>query len=443
MQLPQQPNPYVNQTSFRSQPQAPQSLYPQLQSQGSGNPYVMAGEGGATAGGEESLVTVSGAIVHLVDDHESVFLGSGDFSVVRLTQQSQGILVLVRVGDALQWPLMSDEQVLKLDPIHYVFSLPVPPAMDHVAGQSSEAVSTSGAQSGENIHYGVTFSIPGQEKALKDLDEVLESYSSFSLPTLLHGDKQKEAADQALASNGQVETRDAAVVPPAVVAGDAKQITEANQRVFWTEMAPSVDDYGNRVAKAIASGAGQIIRGIFWVRDSTVVKLENGAIDMIKDSSPTDKPTDLRPSTLRNLQRVKGMTKATDNFAKSVLNGVISTVGIIPNAIAKSRVGRAFFRTGLGEVALASMVSFWKVFDSVEQASKDVLKTGSNAATTVVTHKHGESAGKATEEALGSAGHLVGTAWSVAKVPKALNPTAALKPSKATILGLHGPKSPQ
>lgn len=52
------------------------------------------------------------------------------------------------------------------------------------------------------------------------------------------------------------------------------------------------------------------------------------------------------------------MTKATDNFAKSVLSGVISTVGIIPNAIANSRVGRAFFRTGPGEVALASMVSF-------------------------------------------------------------------------------------
>ena len=68
-------------------------------------------------------------------------------------------------------------------------------------------------------------------------------------------------------------------------------------------MAPSVDDYGNGVAKAVASGAGQIIRGIFWVRDSTVVKLENGAINMTKNSNPTDKPTDMRLSTLRNLQR--------------------------------------------------------------------------------------------------------------------------------------------
>jgi len=81
------------------------------------------------------------------------------------------------------------------------------------------------------------------------------------------------------------------------------QITEENQRVFWTEMAPNVDDYGNSLAKAIASGTGQIIRGIFWVRDSTVVKLENGSLNVTQKSNPTDKPTNIRPSTLRNLER--------------------------------------------------------------------------------------------------------------------------------------------
>jgi spartin len=374
------------------------------------------------------LVSIAGAIVHLVDEEESVLLGTGNFTVVRIKQQNEGIVALVRVGNNLQWPLMSDEQVVKLDPIHYVFSIPI-------VARSSEP-----ASSGENMHYGVTFSAPGQEQALATLDKVLEYYSFFSLPTLVHGDKQKEAAEH---DGALQDARGAAVVPAAVVVGDGKQITEANQRVFWTEMAPNVDDYGNRVAKAIASGTGQLIRGIFWVRDSTVVKLENGTLNRIQKSNPTDKPTNLRPSTLRNLERVKGMTKATDNFAKSVLSGVVSTVGLVPNAIARSRVGRAFFKTGPGEVALASMVSFWKMFDAVEQASKDVLRTGSNAATTVVAHRHGEDAGRATGEALGSAGHLVGTAWSVAKVPKALNPTAALKPSRATIMGLHSPKSPQ
>lgn len=81
------------------------------------------------------------------------------------------------------------------------------------------------------------------------------------------------------------------------------QITEENQKVFWTEMAPNVDDYRNRVAKSVASGSGHLIRGIFWVRDSTVERLQSGAINKIKNSKPADKPTNIRPSTLRNLQR--------------------------------------------------------------------------------------------------------------------------------------------
>lgn len=82
-----------------------------------------------------------------------------------------------------------------------------------------------------------------------------------------------------------------------------RQITEENQKVFWTEMAPNVDDYSNCVAKAIASGTGQIIRGIFWIRDSTVVKLEKRSMGMTMNSSPTDQSMNIRPSTLRNLER--------------------------------------------------------------------------------------------------------------------------------------------
>jgi hypothetical protein len=50
------------------------------------------------------------------------------------------------------------------------------------------------------------FSVPGQEEALKVLDEVLESYSFFSLLTLVHGDKEKEAADRGLATSADTKT---------------------------------------------------------------------------------------------------------------------------------------------------------------------------------------------------------------------------------------------
>lgn len=113
---------------------ASNSMYPEIQQQGTTSSQQ--GNGQQVAATEEVLVTVKGAIVHLVDDQQSVLLGQGDLSIVCISQQEQGIVALVRVGKDLQWPLVGDEQVVKLDPIHYVFSLPVPPltAENHVNG---------------------------------------------------------------------------------------------------------------------------------------------------------------------------------------------------------------------------------------------------------------------------------------------------------------------
>lgn len=163
----QEPNPYlVSYPSMNCRPQSPfasaasASLYPKIPSEGpqpsrnptvdvagdsarshpypqihsqvqqpTGNPYILpmsdCSANAQNSGFEELLVTISGAIVHLVDDQESVFLDHGNFTVSRIKQHDQGIVAVVRVGDGLQWPLMSDEQVVKLDFIHYVFSLPV------------------------------------------------------------------------------------------------------------------------------------------------------------------------------------------------------------------------------------------------------------------------------------------------------------------------------
>lgn len=77
-------------------------------------------------GNEEVLVQIPNAIVHLIDEEESPHLGSGDFSVVKITQQGTALVVLVRVGDNLQWPLTEDVPTVKLDPTHYFFTLRVP-----------------------------------------------------------------------------------------------------------------------------------------------------------------------------------------------------------------------------------------------------------------------------------------------------------------------------
>jgi hypothetical protein len=80
---------------------------------------------------EECLVTVPGAIVYLIDDEQSIHLATAHFSIVRITQKGNGIVVLVRVGNDLHWPLMKDVPAVKLDPTHYFFSVPIPLVVDH------------------------------------------------------------------------------------------------------------------------------------------------------------------------------------------------------------------------------------------------------------------------------------------------------------------------
>lgn len=86
---------------------------------------------------EECLVTIPGAIVHLVDEEMSPHLATGHLSIVRIMQRGNGIVVLVRVGEHLHWPLMKDEPAVKLDPTHYFFTLRVPPAVDEANGNGN------------------------------------------------------------------------------------------------------------------------------------------------------------------------------------------------------------------------------------------------------------------------------------------------------------------
>ena len=89
---------------------------------------------------EECLVTVPDAIVHLVDGEQSPHLATGHLSVVRIVQKGNGIVVLVRVGENLHWPLMQDTPTVKLDPSHYFFSLHIPASVEDANGDGQNEV---------------------------------------------------------------------------------------------------------------------------------------------------------------------------------------------------------------------------------------------------------------------------------------------------------------
>jgi len=132
---------------------------------------------------EDVLVKIRGAMVHLVDDEESPLLAEGEFSVVRIAQEGKGIVAIVRVGETLQWPLTKDEPAVKLDSSHYFFTIRVPRRVDDMDRET--------AGSHESLSYGVTFGVAGQERELRELDEILNQYSGFSTPQLAHGESSE------------------------------------------------------------------------------------------------------------------------------------------------------------------------------------------------------------------------------------------------------------
>jgi hypothetical protein len=85
------------------------------------------------------------------------------------------------------------------------------------------------SETGDLMNYGVTIPAAADSQQLQVFDTLLERYSFFSSPTLVHGDKQKEDMQQhsgrrPSAARSQSANFGGMVVPPGVVAGNGQQV---------------------------------------------------------------------------------------------------------------------------------------------------------------------------------------------------------------------------
>ncbi|PSS00465.1 Protein EARLY-RESPONSIVE TO DEHYDRATION 7 like [Actinidia chinensis var. chinensis] len=364
---------------------------------------------------EEIILTVPGAILHLIDKHYSVELATGDLSIVRLRQGDTVVAVVAVVAGEIQWPLAKDATAVKLDESHYFFSLRAPKDVgtDSSDDEEEKRVSQSSIDSDDLLNYGLTIASKGQDGLLKELDKVLETYSSFSVQ------KVAQVLDGTVARE---------VSPDDLKSEKKRKVMEKQSAAYWTTLAPNVEDYSGMAAKLIAAGSGQLIKGILWCGDVTVERLKWGN-EVLKKRVKPGSNSEISPETLKRIKRVKRVTKMTEKVVVGVLSGVVKVSGFFTSSVANSKVGKKFFGLLPGEIVLASLDGFSKVCDAVEVAGKNVMSTSSSVTTGLVSHKYGESAAKATSEGLDAAGHAVGTAWAVFKIRKALNPKSVIKPS--------------
>ncbi|CAN6181542.1 unnamed protein product [Urochloa humidicola] len=336
---------------------------------------------------EDLLLRIPGAQLHLIDRSRSHPLAAGDLSILRIRSGATS-LAAIALLDSVQWPLARDVAAVKLDPCHYSFSLTVPPSADD--------------PNPGTLHYGLTLAHPDDR-----LDDLLAAFTSFSVHSVV-GTKELES-----------RVRD-----------------EVEAAAYWTAVAPNVEEYGGKVAKAIATGAEHLAKGILWCGEVTVDRLRWGNEVLKKRIQPGDANAEVSPEMLRRIKRAKKVTQMSEKVATGILSGVVKVTGYFTSSFANSKAGKKLFNLLPGEIVLASLDGFGKICDAVEVSGKNVLSTSSTVTTGLVSHKYGDNAAAATNEGLDAAGHAIGTAWAVFKIRQALNPKSILKPTtlaKSTI----------
>ncbi|XP_061366315.1 senescence/dehydration-associated protein At4g35985, chloroplastic-like isoform X2 [Gastrolobium bilobum] len=323
---------------------------------------------------QEVLIQIPGCRVHLMDKGEAVELAQGQFMMMKIMDENVPLATIIKVGNDVQWPLTKDEPVVKVDAFHYLFSLPV--------------------KDGEPLSYGVTF----PEHSCGNmglLDSFLKQYSCFS------GLKWSKKND-----------------------------------LDWEEFAPRVEDYNHFLAKAIAGGTGQIVKGIFMCTNNYTNQVQKGGETILNSAADKKNGVVVRESMSNktagatkkngvneNLKRK--LSNMTEKLTKSLLDGVGIMSGSVMAPMVKSQPGQAFLRMLPGEVLLASLDAVNKVFEAAEAAEKQTLSATSQAATRMVSNRYGEEAGEATEHVFATAGHVANTAWNVSKIRKAINPASS------------------
>lgn len=228
---------------------------------------------------EDILITVPGAILHLIDKKFSVELACGDFSVIRLMQDDHPVAVLARVAEEIQWPVTKDQAAVKLDDAHYFFSVLAPKECDDDGDLE------------DMLNYGLTFASKGQEDVLENLDKVLESYCSFSKQKVKK--KGEEVLDVSVAKQ---------LSPYDLEVEKNKEVMEKRCQAYWTTLAPNVEDYSSIAAKLVAAGSGQLVKGILWCGDVTVERLKHGNEVMKKRMVPSE-ISEISPETLKRIKR--------------------------------------------------------------------------------------------------------------------------------------------
>lgn len=159
--------------------------------------------------------------------------------------------------------------------------------------------------------------------------------------------------------------------------------------------------YQNSTIVSNAAAASRLI-----VTGSNAISkiLQSQADSFTKKSAPTQKPVNFKPSTREHIRRINTFTGNAAGLSAKTVGNIGKVAQNLGATLAKrggkgGTGGKGFgpdgqplpgYKPGLLN---KSFMAFSTVADGIDQATRNLLASSTNAATTVVTHKYGPEAG--------------------------------------------------
>lgn len=174
--------------------------------------------------------------------------------------------------------------------------------------------------------------------------------------------------------------------------GEGNQINVTNASEEYLKMARHPAYKDSTLVQNAAVASRLIVTGSGWLAD----QLTSGADNFTKKTKPNPKPMTFTPTTQARVRKLNSVTQGAVGLSAKTVGQVTKHAQNLGATVArrgehqkKTKHGKEGYKPGLLN---KSMMAFSTIADGIDYASRNLLASGSSAATQVVGHRYGEDA---------------------------------------------------
>ena len=165
-----------------------------------------------------------------------------------------------------------------------------------------------------------------------------------------------------------------------------------NKTTLKVSPAPYDDDeHGHGSKSSISDMADMISSGIIYSSTALAKGIDSSVQWYINRRPTTDLPVNFQPSTLSRVKKIHHLSNSAVELSAKATGLIASAAHSLGSGV-RRKFGQDNPAGKKPGMLNRSLIAFETIADSIDNSTKQLLSTGSNAATTVVRHKYGDQA---------------------------------------------------